>query len=235
MQSFADLVNCIGGWRESRTPKAVSNSAVFKTVFVTNRFAHPINKIMSDQYYYKLKSNDMEFSNWLQDFYVSDNIVDKFKSYQPHTTYYINPDLIRDFEIFKTLKSFGFIIDNCKFFRCRAKFGGLPHIDGVPPRHSAINFPVMNCEEGYQVWYKNQPKYIEKVNSDLRIILPIETNISWIEGEKMYLDRPTLVNVGIWHAVNNSNNNHHRYVFSVRFEGNPTYEDVLKVLQNNNI
>ena len=33
--------HCLGGWEESRTPKAVSNSAVFKTVFVTNRFAHP--------------------------------------------------------------------------------------------------------------------------------------------------------------------------------------------------
>lgn len=190
---------------------------------------------MSSQYFYKLQQTDNEFTRWLKDTLLCTNMLHKDNLDQPHILKHINPDLIRKFNIIKKIESTGLRIENCKFFRCMAKVQGGAHIDGVPPRHAAINFPVNHCNKGYQTWYINQPKRIEKVYKKTSIILPDEENVQWQEGEKLYLDSPTLVHVSVWHSVNNTENDKDREVFSIRFAGNPSYSQVKEIIQEHNL
>lgn len=190
---------------------------------------------MTYQYFYTLQTYDNEFTQWLQETMLQTNMLHTENQGLPHILKHINTDLIRKFLIIQAIEATGLKIDNCKFFRCMAKTQGDVHIDGVPVRNAAINFPVNNCELGYQTWYLNKPKRVEKVYSKTRIILPDEDNIQWQEGEKLYLTKPTLVHVGVWHSVNNTENSKDRDVFSIRFVGNPTFDQVKKIIQENNL
>ena len=82
-------------------------------------------------------------------------------------------------------------------------------------------------------WFDNDYEPLEIITDRTRIILPKTEDIAPNEYLRLTLTKPTLVKTDVWHRVDNIDNPDNRIVFSIRFKGNPEFEDVKALLSMN--
>ena len=101
------------------------------------------------------------------------------------------------------------------------------HIDGNKDVviKSAINIPLKGCKNSYQVWYTG--KY---TTSLVMLSNNVYHEIMWqepyIEDFKLEINSPYLLRVDRPHSAQ-SNQLEDRWVFTMRFCGNPNFEDLV--------
>lgn len=113
------------------------------------------------------------------------------------------------------------------------------HADGVSAertRHCGLNFPIANCEFTYMNWFGNHPVDSEPkdVVSRVPARYPIDlamANATWTPSHQLELKRPAVVRTDVWHNIDNSRQENQRKIVSVRFEGNPTLNELAARFQ----
>ena len=112
------------------------------------------------------------------------------------------------------------------YIRPKGSYQGI-HIDGNDKAiiHSAINIPLKGCKNSYQIWYRG--KYDTIV---VKLLNNIYHTIKWhepqIEDFKLEIDNPYLLRVDLPHSAQ-SNQFEDRWVFTMRFLGNPNFNDLV--------
>lgn len=114
---------------------------------------------------------------------------------------------------------------------------GLIHKDGVD-RLCAFNVPVLNCETGSMDWFNENEYSTYNVGNDYTTIRVSNEQLK--DGKKFetvptystIVNTPTLVNTNVWHRVDNRNSDKFRWMLSLRFVNNPSF-DTLKEKFNN--
>ena len=100
------------------------------------------------------------------------------------------------------------------------------HIDGVNGRNidNAVNIPLLGCKNSRHVYYTGDYTTIPKTVNGLTF-----SDILWQSTPRvadiLYLDRPHLVRVNQPHSAQ-GNGVEQRWVLTMRFQGNPSYEDL---------
>lgn len=132
-------------------------------------------------------------------------------------------------------------VEFVQYFVARAHSAGPVHIDGNV-RHCALNFPVHGADKGTMEWFAGDAfdrAFVNNTRVGTRV--PGARTELWKAIPKtldsfpapvayLVLTEPFLVNSGEWHRVNNTRNDEYRIVASVRFVGNPTFEDAKCLL-----
>jgi hypothetical protein len=114
---------------------------------------------------------------------------------------------------------------------------GLIHKDGVD-RLCAFNVPVLNCEAGSMDWFNEKEYSTYNVGNDYTTIRVSNEQLKdgkTFETTPLYstvVDTPSLVNTNVWHRVDNRNSDKFRWMLSLRFVNNPSF-DVLTEKFNN--
>ncbi len=114
----------------------------------------------------------------------------------------------------------------------RANSVGKIHTDGLD-RKAALNIPIANCDAGLMQWFeKDYTPKIQQYNQS--VVTSIEDDTFSIEEPNVFetlIIQPTIVNTGIWHRIDNSQNNFDRYILTFRFKGNPSYQTLASVIK----
>lgn len=112
---------------------------------------------------------------------------------------------------------------------------GYIHKDGVD-RRSAFNIPLQNCDAGTMDWFNGIDVTTLQVVNDYTSIRVTEEQIehgrTW-EPSFLYsaiVNTPCLVNTDTWHRIDNRNNDNFRWMLSLRFKDNLSFEDTKKYL-----
>lgn len=149
-------------------------------------------------------------------------------------------DLGTDLEIIRDLYTAGLSIDHINIFVCREKVMGGLHIDRAhDPRHATINLPLRGCDGSKMLWvradqyklgffdYRNGPRagYPEGANQ----VDPKD----WDIVDECDASGPTVFKVDYWHSIDNRTNENCRAAFAIRLANNPTFDDVVRSLNNN--
>jgi len=114
---------------------------------------------------------------------------------------------------------------------------GLIHKDGVD-RLCAFNVPILNCDQGTMDWFNNNEYSSYPVGNAYTTIRVSNEQIRQgksFETNPMYstlVDVPTLLNTNQWHRVDNRNSDKFRWMLSLRFVDNPSYNTVKEKFNN---
>jgi hypothetical protein len=114
---------------------------------------------------------------------------------------------------------------------------GLIHKDGVD-RLCAFNIPILNCESGTMDWFSNLDFSVYSVENNyttIRVTNEQITNGKSIETIPMFstlVTQPALVNTNTWHRVDNRGKQAFRWMLSLRFKNNPSFEVVQEKFNN---
>ena len=137
------------------------------------------------------------------------------------------PTWIRDY--------FNCEIQVLQIFAINPKSVGLIHKDGID-RACAFNIPIKNCHQGFMQWFEPNAFSEFFIGNDYTTIRITNEEIN--KGEKIdipplhstLLTLPSVVNTDMWHRVDNRDNNNARWVLSIRFKHNPSFDAVCKGL-----
>lgn len=127
-------------------------------------------------------------------------------------------------------------IRSCMLFHRPGNFPQPLHFDcnnDNPPQpvNCGINIPIKNCEDSYMEWYSGN--YTTRVNAVTGPDNIVRTyiDLDWKESPKLVertiIDAPTLVKVNVPHKVTVTNKI--RSLITLRFQNNPTFEDIRKL------
>jgi hypothetical protein len=114
---------------------------------------------------------------------------------------------------------------------------GLVHKDGVD-RLCAFNIPILNCNLGSMDWFNENEYSSYPVGNDYTTI---RVSNEQIKDGKVFettpsfstiVDTPSLVNTNAWHRVDNRNSDKFRWMLSLRFVNNPSYNTVKEKFNN---
>lgn len=156
------------------------------------------------------------------------------------------PDSVKEL-----VESLDLSVDNCKFWITGVGVKNIVHTDGLN-RICALNFPIVNCEQAGPVQWFDRPlnpcliRRGTESRYDLRLAYPTdvisdgptpdqisrESEVSmiytkdWVPSEQVFMNRPILIHTDVWHSVDNTQNDKVRVVFTIRFKGNPSFEEV---------
>lgn len=122
-------------------------------------------------------------------------------------------------------------VDWIQVFCIKAHTIGMIHKDGLD-RQCALNIPLVACEQGEMQWFTQNLEELKIDNSYTKVRILREE----IHGERLPLEPtfstlvngPAIVSTNNWHRVYNSNNPSDRYMLSIRFKNNPTFEEVVE-------
>lgn len=105
-------------------------------------------------------------------------------------------------------------------------------------RYAGLNIPLFE-PQGVMEWFSPDlspeiDRIEQKYNSNCRIT---EDEVAGVDRLKTYspsytsevMDSPAIVNTNDWHRINNLGLTKPRWVLSVRFKNNPSYQDLTKV------
>ena len=119
---------------------------------------------------------------------------------------------------------------------------GMIHRDGLD-RKSALNIPLLNCDKGFMDWFENifdeykvvsgytnvRLTTVEKNHSLYRVGVGAHSKAEDAPAHRCLIETPSIVNTDVWHRIDNKLNKNYRYLMSIRFAGNPSFEDVNKI------
>lgn len=158
-------------------------------------------------------------------------------------------DTLNRLEIVRDIRSAGLEVHHINLFFQKGNSLAELHIDdGANPRHASLNLPIRGCEGSEVVWvradqFSAAAPYLATfngfdVNAKPRTIGsqpadPVVTrdDSTWDIVDRASAGQPILLKTDEWHAVDNRNNPHYRWLLGIRFVGNPHYEEVLEKLQ----
>lgn len=114
---------------------------------------------------------------------------------------------------------------------------GLIHKDGTD-RLCAFNVPILNCETGLMDWFNENEYSTYNVGNDYTTIrvsneqLKNGKTFETIPKYSTTVDTPSLINTDVWHRVDNRNSNKFRWMLSLRFVGNPSFDTLTRKFNN---
>jgi hypothetical protein len=126
---------------------------------------------------------------------------------------------------------------NCILFHRPGNYPQTLHLDcnnDNPPQimHCAINIPILNCEDSYMEWYSGNYSTSVNVSTGIDGIVRKFINLNWNEDpsliDKVIIDKPTLVRVGIPHKVTVIDKT--RSLITLRFQNNPTFDNIRDLI-----
>ena len=123
-------------------------------------------------------------------YYVGITSHNKPKQFWTHLTrkqikdYFAIPNL----EIKKWFDSLGLKVRDMSFTVWNEEIKTSPHVD-EPPVIAKINFPVLNTEDTYNVWFDNEGKEIDRVECTKPIVLRSNIMHTVERGKKSKLPR----------------------------------------------
>lgn len=128
------------------------------------------------------------------------------------------------------------VVQHVQVFAVMPHSIGMIHKDGHD-RKCALNVPLPGADKGIMEWYTTQ-MFDTHVFSSSETISRVTREEVAIYPEKWkdpgdirtVIERPTLVNTDVWHRIDNSDNPDCRYVLSLRFKDNPTFNYVDSLL-----
>lgn len=180
-------------------------------------------------YLFKLQNIDSDLHDFLKVLWFSKYIREPSKNHDD--TFYLDDtdkEKLSTFPMIKKLNFNGIYLDDwCRFFVCKKFFKSSIHIDGNPPRNCVINFPISCAEKTPMIWYKNLGS--NGLTSD-RIIMITADEEECQELYRDYLNSPSIFNTAEFHTIDNSKNESNRVIFSLRFSGNPSFDEIKKIL-----
>ena len=113
---------------------------------------------------------------------------------------------------------------------------GVIHKDGLA-RKSTINIPITGYTNGVIEWFSDTEELkeisISSTYTQIRINeaehVDRQKRLKLLSVVSAIVTAPSILNTDVWHRVNNKGNTEHRWILSIRFEGNPSFED-LRIL-----
>jgi hypothetical protein len=129
-----------------------------------------------------------------------------------------------------------FEIEHIQVFCILRDSCGMIHVDGID-RKCALNIPLRDCHLGIMEWFPKSgfthkkfasPTTVAGVTNEELAIYPKR----WpLRGDNItVVNRPAVIRTNIWHRVDNRGNPQYRYMLSLRFKDNPSFEDVVNHL-----
>jgi hypothetical protein len=126
-----------------------------------------------------------------------------------------------------------------RIFAIEPRSVGIIHKDGIDTL-CAFNIPIVNTDNSTMDWF-DPSEYSEllvnvsnnnnKINN-LRVTkeqLLINKEVETTPYFSKIIEFPSLVNVNEFHRINNRNSDNYRWVLSLRFANNPTFNNVEKM------
>lgn len=115
---------------------------------------------------------------------------------------------------------------------------GRLHRDGLD-RKAALNIPLSGCSKGCVEWLLNpafKDEELKTVNNEYTKIRITTSEAGYKRHnlefqESFVLNQPAIIDTDVWHRVNNSDNLDYRFVLSVRFKNNPSFEHLVEALR----
>ena len=159
---------------------------------------------------------------------------------------YVQPDIWKTpFQRLKKhlLKEFGLMTSGFILFPTLPNSIKYPHRDG--PTHnysySAINIPIANNENSYQVWWPNynEDRVVKYSLTELNgrpghqfDVVPVceESEFDVPDDHRVNISRPYVVNTNIIHGIDNRYNSTYRLVLSLRFSQNLKVENFKELI-----
>lgn len=111
---------------------------------------------------------------------------------------------------------------------------GMVHKDGID-RLGALNIPVLNYKKGYMDWFEDNFNSRTYNNNYTRVRLTLDEDdnrpyrIEKIPEYQTTIDFPSVVNTNIWHRIDNRLNENYRWILSIRFKHNPSFEKLCSI------
>jgi hypothetical protein len=120
-----------------------------------------------------------------------------------------------------------------QLFSIPAGVTGMIHKDGLP-RYSTINIPLTGYTEGTMHWYSDSEHLTEvkidtaytKVRLVAEELYNTGTRLDLIPDAQSTVTAPSILNTDIWHRIDNKKNTKSRWVASIRFSTNPTFDEL---------
>lgn len=101
--------------------------------------------------------------------------------------------------------------------------GGI-HKDGLD-RQCAFNVPILQCDHGLMEWYPNNLESWTHNSPYTKVRIAVNTEDA-VPLFSTLVERPSLVNTDVWHRMNNAEGNDFRYMLSLRFTRNRSFEEM---------
>ncbi len=161
---------------------------------------------------------------------------------------YFTAESLNELEVIRDLRTAGLEIHHCNFVFQKADALAELHIDnGADPRHASFNLPLKGCAGSKVLWIR--PDQFAKrppQSNDFDITsnkakkrdlgsLPVDTRVirddtTWDVIDEVDTNQAVLLKTDTWHAVDNRKNENYRFIFGIRFDKNPDFEDVVNRL-----
>lgn len=131
-----------------------------------------------------------------------------------------------------------FEIEHIQVFCILKDSCGMIHVDGID-RKCALNIPLRDCHLGVMEWYPNSGLTAKVYRGPNTISTVAKEELALYPGRwphhgesSTVVNRPAVVRTNVWHRVDNRGNPQHRYMLSLRFKSNPTFEELVSSLTN---
>ena len=179
-----------------------------------------------------------DFYDRLRDFgaqFIDDATAQTQSSRTPDTHIVLKRVMPEDLPVFVKQEMGHLAVQHLQIFWIKARSCGMIHTDGLD-RHCALNIPLRNTDLGIQEWFEHPfTEYAFRGNGTVSRVTTEEVHQYPLKWDKpaslqLVLKKPTVVNTNMWHRVDNRNNPNHRYVISLRFKDNPSFEHVVRCL-----
>ena len=114
---------------------------------------------------------------------------------------------------------------------------GLIHKDGID-RLCAFNIPIQNCNAGTMDWFDDScysTYSVENNYTTIRVTNEQMTHGKEFENTPAFstlVTRPSLVNTNVWHRVDNRRISNFRWMLSLRFRNNLSFELMSEKFNN---
>jgi hypothetical protein len=119
-----------------------------------------------------------------------------------------------------------------QIFCIKAGKVGKIHKDGID-RQCALNIPLLNCNMGHMQWFDNDYDMvtIDETYTKVRLIRDELNTVGTIRPNEIatfstLVTCPSIVFTNQWHRMDNTVSLDDRYMLSVRFKNNPSFDDV---------
>ena len=116
-----------------------------------------------------------------------------------------------------------------QIFAAEPRSVGLIHKDGTD-RQCAFNIPLFGCESGYMQWFEESQLTTRLISNEYTSIRISEEQIQNgksfepIPIQSTLIVHPTLINTNIWHRIDNRDSDQFRWMISIRFAHNPSFQ-----------
>lgn len=109
---------------------------------------------------------------------------------------------------------------------------GSIHKDGID-RQCALNVPLVNCDKGLMQWFDTEYETVQIDNkyTKVRLLKKDVDQTTLTAAFSTVVDKSSIVSTNNWHRIQNVGNEE-RYMLSVRFKYNPTFEQVANAFDD---